>query len=39
MVLRSIAHHPGVIDPEDFERYFLYLLEQVCEYRGYVCSL
>lgn len=29
MVLRSIAHHPGVIDPEDFKRYFIYLLEQV----------
>lgn len=29
MVLRSIAHHPGAIPFEDFERYFLYLLEQV----------
>lgn len=29
MVLRSIAHHPGAIDSEDFQRYFLYLLEQV----------
>ncbi|CAM9866122.1 unnamed protein product [Scytosiphon promiscuus] len=28
MVLRSIAHHPGAIDSEDFQRYFLYLLEQ-----------
>lgn len=29
MVLRSIAHHPGAIDSEDFQRYFLFLLEQV----------
>lgn len=29
LVLRSIAHHPGAIDSEDFQRYFLYLLEQV----------
>lgn len=29
MVLRSIAHHPGAIESEDFQRYFLYLLEQV----------
>ncbi|CAN0326707.1 unnamed protein product, partial [Hapterophycus canaliculatus] len=28
MVLRSIAHHPGAIDSEEFQRYFLYLLEQ-----------
>eukprot|EP00752_Nemacystus_decipiens_P002490 g2341.t1 len=28
MVLRSVAHHPGAIDSEDFQRYFLFLLEQ-----------
>lgn len=40
MVLRSIAHHPGAIDSEDFQRYFLFLLEQVhrnC--RCYCCCL
>ena len=29
MALRSIAHLPGRIDSEEFQRYFLYLLEQV----------
>ncbi|CAN0531839.1 unnamed protein product [Ectocarpus sp. 8 AP-2014] len=29
MVLRSIAHNPGAIDSEEFQRYFLFLLEQV----------
>lgn len=29
MVLRSIAHLPGRVDTDDFQRYFLYLLEQV----------
>ncbi|CAN0179654.1 unnamed protein product [Ectocarpus sp. 12 AP-2014] len=28
MVLRSIAHNPGAIDSEEFQRYFLFLLEQ-----------
>ncbi|CAN0412974.1 unnamed protein product [Ectocarpus fasciculatus] len=28
MVLRSIAHHPGAIDSDEFQRYFLFLLEQ-----------
>lgn len=34
MALRSIAHLPGRIDSEEFQRYFLYLLEQVrrCRY-------
>ncbi len=39
MVLRSIAHHPGAIPSEDFQRYFLYLLEQVREGRTRFCSM
>lgn len=34
MALRSIAHLPGRIDSDEFQRYFLYLLEQVRRYRN-----